>query len=69
MNRGLTRNDVADRSGLNRRVVERVETGYHANPQWETIALMLKGMGISGLTAIYGRRSDEDMVKDTADVA
>lgn len=69
MNRGLTRKDVAVRSGLNPRVVERVETGYHPNPQWETIALMFKGMGITSLTAIYGRFDDEDMVKDPADVA
>ena len=59
INVGRTRHEVAQRAGLNTRVVERVETGFHPNPQWETISAILNGIGVSSLTASYGRRNNE----------
>lgn len=62
INIGRSRQDVAERAGLNVRVVERVETGYHANPQWETIRLILTGIGVT-LDASYGAPGNEGQEK------
>lgn len=55
INLGLSRQDVADRGDISPRVVERVETGYHANPQWETLKKIFRGLGIQLQTSHAGK--------------
>lgn len=47
VNRGLTRQQVSEASGVNLRVLERVENWDTRKVQWETVRLILtKGIGV-----------------------
>lgn len=70
VNAGRSRAEVGLAGGVNSRTVERVETGFYANPRWSTISRILKGVGVSALNPVYGPISGgSDHVQPTLDDA
>lgn len=54
INKGLTRKDVAELSGLNARSIERIENGNYDSDmiRWATICKVLTGLGVK-FHAVY----------------